>query len=97
MDQEVIKYGKNFEFLLASEGWKQVEQLLDTFEKDALDNLTQYMGSDDHQLRVKQIAHLAVKRTNESLKAHIQGAILNAHEAIRQKEMGGYDGGYLNE
>ena len=92
MDQEnqkAIQYGKNFEIMMASEGWKQVEDLLDAFEEEAMDDLTDYLGSDNNLLRIKQLAYKSVKRTHEALTAHIQSAIETAHELIR--------GDYSNE
>lgn len=60
--QAILEQAKNFESLKRHPGWLVLEDLLLQWERDAVDDLLSYQGSDAILLRAKQ---LSVRSTRE--------------------------------
>jgi hypothetical protein len=78
MDRQTLKIvetGRALELLLTSEGWKVVQDMMKSYEDEAVQDIVRYRGSDGNVIKSLQMFARAMRETRNSLNVQIEDAV----------------------
>lgn len=96
--QRLFQEAEQIQQMMAMPGWAKVEELLNLYEKTAVDDLISYIGTDPNIIRFRQLLAMAIRNTHRKLNADLSNTIAEALELRRSLAKEEYlTGAYAHE